>query len=79
MYVKAIPSCLVLALLSIVSTIVSLIAAISILLMERYPMRLWNFQRGVVAWQARLLAYLASLVEPYPPFSWSVPSAPLPV
>jgi hypothetical protein len=77
--VKAIPSCLVLALLSIVSTIVSLIAAISILLMERYPARLWNFQRVVVAWQARLLAYLASLVEPYPPFSWSVPSAPLPV
>ena len=77
--VRAIPSCLVLAVLSVVSTIVSLIAAISILLMERYPARLWDFQRGVVAWQSRLLAYLASLVEPYPPFAWSVPSAPLPV
>ena len=40
--VKAIPSCLVLGLLSIVSSIVSLIAAISILLMERYPARLWK-------------------------------------
>jgi hypothetical protein len=67
--VKAIPSALVLALLSIVSSLVGLIAAISILLNERYPERLWTFQSGVIRWQARLLAYLASLVETYPPFS----------
>ncbi len=68
--VKAIPSALVLALIGFVGWIVWLIAAISILLNERYPERLWNFQRGVVRWEARLLGYLASLAEPYPPFSF---------
>jgi Domain of unknown function (DUF4389) len=75
--VKAIPSALVLALLSIVSSLVGLIAAISILLNERYPSRLWTFQSGVIRWQARLLAYLASLIESYPPFSFDTgPSEP---
>ena len=67
---KAIPSALVLALIGFAGWIVSLIAAISILLREDYPEGLWNFQRGVVRWEARLLGYLASLVEPYPPFSF---------
>jgi Domain of unknown function (DUF4389) len=66
---KAIPNALVLAVLGIVSGIVWLIAAISILLTEAYPKPLWNFQYSVIGRQARLLAYLASLVEPYPPFS----------
>jgi hypothetical protein len=68
--VKAIPSALVLALIGFAGWIVSLIAAISILLKEDYPEGLWNFQRGVVRWEARLLGYLACLVEPYPPFSF---------
>jgi Domain of unknown function (DUF4389) len=72
--VKAIPSALVLALLGAVGWVVALIAAISILLNERYPEPLWNFQAGVVRWEARLLAYLASLVEPYPPFSFDTGS-----
>ena len=59
-----------LALLGIVSSLVGLIAAISILINERYPERLWTFQSGVIRWHARLLAYLASLVEAYPPFSF---------
>jgi hypothetical protein len=67
---KAIPSAIVLALLSLVSLVVWLIAAISILINESYPEGLFNFQRGIVRWYARLLAYLASLAEPYPPFSF---------
>jgi len=67
--VKVIPSAFVLALIGIVSWFVWIIAAVSILLGERYPEGLWNFHRGVIRWQARLLGYLASLVEPYPPFS----------
>jgi len=66
---KAIPSALILFLISLISSIVSLIAAVSILVTERYPERLWNFQRDVVRWEARLLTYLASLVETYPPFT----------
>ncbi len=66
---KAIPSALALALIGIVSWIVWVLAAVSILFSERYPESLWNFQRGVVRFEARLLAYLASLVTAYPPFA----------
>jgi hypothetical protein len=67
--VKAIPSALALFLISLISSIVSLIAAVSILMTEHYPESLWSFQRGVVRWEARLLSYLASLVETYPPYT----------
>jgi Domain of unknown function (DUF4389) len=65
----AIPSAFVLALLMFVSAIVWVTAAIWILIAETYPESLFRFQREVVRWTARLLAYLASLVESYPPFS----------
>ena len=78
--IRAIPNALVLALLGLVSWVVWLIAAISILRNERYPESLWRFQRGVIRWEARLLGYLASLVEPYPPFALdTVSSEPPPV
>jgi hypothetical protein len=51
------------------STIVWVIAAIWVLIAETYPESLYGFQRGIVRWTARLLAYLASLVDTYPPFS----------
>jgi Domain of unknown function (DUF4389) len=65
----ALPNALVLAVLMFVSAIVWVIAAIWILIAESYPEWLYGFQRGVVRWLARLLAYLASLVDDYPPFS----------
>jgi hypothetical protein len=65
----AIPSAFVLVLLMFVSAIVWVIAAVWILIAETYPESLYGFQRGVVRWTARLLAYLASLVADYPPFS----------
>jgi hypothetical protein len=68
--IKAIPSALVLTLIGIVGWIVWLLSAVFILLNERYPESLWNFQRGVVRWEARLLGYLASLIETYPPFTF---------
>jgi Domain of unknown function (DUF4389) len=67
---KAIPSALVLAPIGLVSWVVWLLAATSILRNERCPERLWLFQSGVIRWEARLLGYLASLVEPYPPFTF---------
>jgi hypothetical protein len=72
--VKAIPSALVLALLTFVSSVVWVVAAVWILVNETYPASLFGYQRGVVRWTARLLAYLASLVEPYPPFKLSTGS-----
>jgi fatty acid desaturase len=65
----AIPSAFILALLMFVSSIIWIIAAIWILIAETYPEPLYSFQRGIVRWTARLLAYLASLVDSYPPFS----------
>ena len=59
-----------LALIGIVSWIVWIIAAIADPFTERCPEGLWRFQRGVVARQACLLGYLASLVATYPPFSF---------
>ena len=57
-------------LIGIVSWTVWIVAAASILVTENYPKSLWNSQRGVVRWEARLLSYLASLAAAYPPFSF---------
>jgi hypothetical protein len=65
----AIPSVIVLAILVLVSAIVWVIAAVSVLVGERYPESLWRFLLGIVRWEACLLAYLASLVDRYPPFT----------
>ncbi len=66
----AIPNALVLIVIGVVSWVVWFVAAISILVTESYPKSLWNFQLGVVRWEARLLSYLACLVEPYPSFAF---------
>ena len=68
--VLAIPSAIVIAVIGIAGWVVWVVAAISILVNETYPESLWNFQCGVVRWEARLLVYLASLVEEYPPFAF---------
>jgi hypothetical protein len=67
--ITSIPSAFVLALLSIAATITAIIAGVLILLHEDYPDGLYRFHLGVVRWAARLLAYHASLVDEYPPFS----------
>lgn len=67
--IYSIPSAFVLALLGIVVVIIWLIAAVMVLIQEDYPDGLYNFQRGIMRWQARLLGYHASLVDQYPPFA----------
>jgi hypothetical protein len=67
--ILAIPSAIVLGLLGIVAGILMLYAAIMILIQETYPEGVYNFLRGVLRWEARLLAYMASLVDEYPPFA----------
>jgi hypothetical protein len=68
--VTAIPISAITNALGIVGWLVWLIAAIWVLVSEQYPEGLWRFQRGLIRWQAQLLGYLASLVQPYPPFSF---------
>jgi hypothetical protein len=56
---------LVLSILAIVSAVIWIIAAVIVLVQENYPDGLYNFQRGILRWEARLLGYHASLVEQY--------------
>ncbi|HLA19256.1 MAG TPA: DUF4389 domain-containing protein [Dehalococcoidia bacterium] len=67
--IYSIPSAIVLSILAIVSAVIWVIAAVMVLVQENYPDGLYNFQRGILRWEARLLGYHASLVEQYPPFA----------
>jgi len=68
--ITSIPSGFVLGLLGIVSWVLVIAGAVMILIECRVPSSILGFQRGILRWQARLLAYHASLVEEYPPFSF---------
>ena len=65
-----IPHAIVLAILSIVAAVLIIFAAIMILVGESYPAGVYSFLRGWVRWHARVLAYMAALVDEYPPFSF---------
>jgi hypothetical protein len=60
--VTSIPAALVLALLGAVSALAWVVAAVFVLAVRTVPRALFDYQRGVLRWQARLLAYHASLV-----------------
>lgn len=66
---SALPSLIVLALLGFVGMLVWLVAVVLVVVDERYPDGLWRFLAGLVRWEAHLFAYLASLVDDYPPFT----------
>ncbi len=68
--ILGIPHAIVLGIVGIAFVIVWLIAAISILVNGTYPDWAANFIRGYLRWTARLMAYMASLVDEYPPFSF---------
>ena len=68
--ILAIPHALVLGLLGIIFAIVWIIAAVSILINGSYPQWAASFIKGYLRWIARLMAYMASLVDEYPPFSF---------
>ena len=76
--VTSLPHAFVLAVLGVVASVVGFIAALSILVVERYPATLQRFQRDVLSWMTRLFAYHAALVEPYPPFLLGVSEEPPP-
>lgn len=64
----SVPSGLVLAVLWFVSGILWVVAAVIVLVGGPMPAAIAKFQRGVLRWSARLVAYHASLVQEYPPF-----------
>jgi hypothetical protein len=71
--ITSIPSGFVLGLLGIVSSVMFVVGAATILVDNTVPASILAFQRGVLRWQARLVAYHASLVDEYPPFSLEEP------
>jgi hypothetical protein len=72
------PSALVLALLCWIGMFVWVWAALSILLAERVGAGAFGYLVGLQRWSIRLLAYQASLVDEYPPFSFADPPPALP-
>jgi uncharacterized protein DUF4389 len=72
---SAIPSLIALGILVLVGGFVWVIAVVFVLVKGRYPESLWRFLFGLVRWEAFLLAYLASLVDRYPPFALETASA----
>src|SRR4051812_18476224 len=65
--VYSLPVALLLWLLGLASGVVWVIASICVLISERYPRSLFEFQCGVLRFHGRFLAYHASLVDTYPP------------
>jgi hypothetical protein len=53
----------------ILSASIWLVAAVLILIRERYADSLRDFQCGALRWEARPIGYHASLADRYPPFA----------
>jgi hypothetical protein len=69
-FITSMPSGLFLMLLWFVSSVLWVVAALAVLLGLSMPRSILAFQRGVLRWQARLVAYHASFVVEYPPWSF---------
>lgn len=66
--VTALPNACVLAILMAVATPLVVVSVIVVLVGGEMPTAILSYQRGVLRWQLRLLAYLGSLVAEYPPW-----------
>ncbi len=69
--VTGIPSAIVLGILCWFGVVVWMWAAITILVGERVGPHAFRYLVGLQRWSIRLLVYQASLVDEYPPFSFS--------
>jgi Domain of unknown function (DUF4389) len=76
--VVGLPSAFVLAILGCIGGLVWLWAALSVLCFERVGETAHAYLAGVQRWAIRLLAYQASLVDVYPPFSFDDAATTLP-
>ncbi|MBI4570897.1 MAG: DUF4389 domain-containing protein [Chloroflexi bacterium] len=69
--ILAIPHFLVLGIIGFIGAFVWFFTVITIFMNGTYPDWGYTYLRGYLRWEARVLAYLASLVDEYPPFSFS--------
>jgi hypothetical protein len=78
--ITAIPHAIVLGLIGIVTFVLLIIAAIMVLISEKYPAGIFAFIRGDLRWNARMYVWMAGLTQEYPPFSFDTgPEGPEPV
>ncbi len=75
---SGLPSAIVLGVLCWFGVLVWMWAALTILLGERVGPHAFRYLVGLQRWSIRLLAYQASLVDEYPPFSFSDTTLTLP-
>ena len=61
--------------MTFIGAIAWLIAVVLVIVNENYPESVGLFLLALVRWEACLLAYLASLVDDYPPFTLETGSA----
>jgi len=66
----AIPQLIVVYLLGVALFVLTIIAWFAILFTARYPKSIFQFNAGVLRWQANVYAYLALFRDEYPPFEW---------
>lgn len=69
-YLTVIPHGFVLGILGFISFVLVLASIGFVLARGAYPEGIFTYQRGYLRWNARVLAYFASLVGEYPPFSF---------
>ena len=69
--ITGLPSAIVLAILGCIGSLVWLWAALSVLFTEHVGEHAHAYLVGLQRWSIRLLAYQASLVDEYPPFSFT--------
>jgi Domain of unknown function (DUF4389) len=74
--ITGLPSAFVLALLGALGVLVWLWAALSVLITQEVGPGAFAYLSGVQRWSVRLLAYQASLVDEYPPFSFAAAPPP---
>jgi hypothetical protein len=68
-WILGIPQVIIVGALNYVWGALSLIAFFAILFTGKYPEGLFNFNRGIMRWQANVTAYYDLLRDEYPPFS----------
>ena len=73
----SIPYAAVLFVLGVATGFIWVVSLVAIVVGDGVPKNQYDFLRGVMRWQARLLAYHSSLIEEYPPWSFDTePSGP---
>lgn len=67
--ITAIPHAFALAIVGFVTAILLILAAIMVLVQEKYAAGIFGFIKADLRWNARMYVYLAGLAQEYPPFA----------